>query len=561
MHLLASIFLTLTLGISYAQAAPSVTDIGSQIQQQLETANKTLASEQKQSLHATELVSRFYSGRTYLPAWLDEEGLLPRAKEMILAIKNADAEGMNPEDYHFSLIRSLLIDLVKENGWQDGDEPALARLEILCTDAFITYAAHLAYGRFNPETVYESWQISRDNVDPVSLLNHALESGQVGAALKEQMPKHPIYAVLKQYLARYRQIAASGGWSAVDSDQKMESGDQGPHVRQLRDRLFITGELSEFNGKDIFDDDLTLAVIKFQATHGLGMDGIVGQKTLAALNVPVRERVRQIELNMERWRWLPRQLGDRYIHVNITDFSLSIIEQGKTVVSMPVIVGRQSRSTPEFSADMTYMVVNPYWKVPRKLAVQDKLPLIRKDPEYLLKHNFRVYQWYNGEAVELDPYSINWSKVNSRNWNFSLRQDPGPDNALGSLKFMLPNKFSVYLHDTPTQHLFEQDTRAFSSGCIRIASPIELAKYLLKDDPYWDLQTIMGAIAGGENEIINLPKPIPVYVLYWTAWVGEDGRIQFRDDIYGRDTLLAEAESVTNVTDLIAFSSSNQPLN
>lgn len=561
MHLVAGIFLVLLLGIGHAQASPSALDVGEQIQQQVENIGVAPASQSGQPLHAAELVSRFYLKRSCFPVWLDEDGLLPRAKELILAIKNADAEGMNPEDYHFSLIRSLLIDLVRDTGWQDGDDAALARLEILCTDAFLTYAAHLAYGRFNPETVYKSWQMPRDNVDLVSMLNQALESGQVGSTLENQMPKHPIYSQLRDNLARYRGIAAQGGWSAIRSEKKMEAGDKGPHVRQLRDRLFITGELPAFNGRDLFDDDLTLAVIKFQATHGLGMDGVVGQKTLAALNITVEERIHQIELNMERWRWLPKQLGDRYILVNITDFSLSLIENGKTSVSMPVIVGRQSRSTPEFNASMTYIVVNPYWKVPRKIAVEDKLPLIRKDPDYLINHNFRVYQWHNGEAVELDPYSINWSRVNTRNWNFSLRQDPGPENALGHLKFMLPNKFSVYLHDTPTRHLFEQDTRTFSSGCIRIASPIELAQYLLKDDPYWDLQTIMGTIAGGENEVINLQKPLPVYVLYWTAWVGEDGRIQFRDDIYDRDTILTAAESVTNVTDLIARSGSNQPIN
>jgi len=557
----ASIVLTLLFGAGQLQASPSALEIGDQLRQQVEAIDEDAALRGTQSLHAAELIARFYRDRSYAPIWLNVDGLLPRTKELVLTIQRADDEGMNTADYHFDLIRSLLIDLVKEGGWQDGDAPMLARLEILCTDAFLTYAAHLTYGRFNPKAVYKIWQMPLDNIDPVALLNEAVASGQVGLALHNLAPRHPIYAQLKGHLARYRQIASDGGWSTIEGDQKLEAGDKGQRVLQLRDRLFITGELPEFNGSDLFDDELTLAVIRFQATHGLAMDGVAGQKTLAALNVPVKERIHQIELNLERWRWLPQQLGDRYIHVNITDFSLSVIEQEKTVVSMPVIVGRTSRSTPSFSANMTYIVANPYWTVPKTIAVEDKLPLLRKDPDYLIKHNFRVYQWHNGEPVELNPRSIDWSRVNRSNFNYSLRQEPGPENALGLLKFMFPNKFDIYLHDTPSRELFEKETRAFSSGCIRIASPIELANYLMQENPAWDAQAIVSTIALGANEIIHLPKPIPVYVLYWTAWVGEDGRMQFRDDIYDRDAVLTAADSVTNVTDLIAFSSSNQPIN
>ena len=561
MRIWASIVLSLFLGAGLLQASPSAEEIGDQLRQQVGLLEVAATSNSDASLHAAELVSSFYRERSYAPVWLDEDGLLSRAKELVLTIQRADDEGMNPADYHFDLIRSLLIDLVKESGWQDGDAPMLARLEILCTDAFLTYAAHLTYGRFNPKSVYKIWQMPIDNIDPVELLNEAVASGQVGLALHKLAPRHPAYAQLKAHLARYRQIATEGGWSMIEGGEKLEAGDKGERVLQLRDRLFITGELAEFNGSDLFDDELTLAVIRFQTTHGLVMDGIAGQKTLAALNVPVKERIHQIELNLERWRWLPQQLGERYIHVNITDYSLSVIEQEKTVVSMPVIVGRTSRSTPSFSANMTYIVANPYWTVPKTIAVEDKLPLLRKDPDYLIKHNFRVYQWHDGEPVELNPRSIDWGRVNRSNFNYSLRQEPGPENALGLLKFMFPNQFDIYLHDTPTRELFEQATRAFSSGCIRVASPIELANYLLQEDPEWGPQSIVSTVALGANEIIHLAKPIPVYVLYWTAWVGEDGRMQFRDDIYDRDAVLTAAESVTNVTDLIAFSSSNQPIN
>jgi murein L,D-transpeptidase YcbB/YkuD len=556
-----NLFLTILLLPGHIQASPPVPDISNQVRLQIEKEKAVSASQDSQPLHAGRLAYYFYAGRSFSPAWLAKDGLLSNAVQLIHAIEKADEEGLDPADYHLGLIHSLLAEVNQNTLWQDAGSPVLARLDITFTDAFLTYAAHLAYGRFNPKTIYKNWQMPGDHIDLISLLNQAVESGQTELALINQLPKHRIYSQLRENLARYKAIANRGGWPEIDSDEKLKAGDRGPLVLQLRSRLFITGELSEFNDQDVFDKELTLAVIKFQASHGLSIDGTVGHKTLTALNVPVEERIHQIKLNMERWRWLPQQLGNHYILVNITDFSLSIIENGYTTFSMPVIVGKTSRNTPSFSAKMTYIVVNPFWRVPRSIAIKDKLPLIRKDPDYLSKHNFRVFQWFNGRAVEIDPNSISWNKVTAKNFNYSLRQDPGPDNALGSLKFMFPNKFSIYLHDTPSRNLFAHKIRTFSSGCIRVASPIDFANHLLKGDPVWDSQTILSSIDNGLNEIVSLPEPIPVYVLYWTAWVGEDGGMQFRDDIYRRDSLLTSADSVTDITDLIASSSSNKPPN
>ncbi len=557
MHKLAYLFLTLLLGAGLVQAGPSMPDISKQLQLQIEKQKTVSVSHSRQSLHAGRLAYYFYAERSFSPAWLAEDGLLSNAEQLIYAIEKADEEGLDPDDYHLDIILSLLAEVNQNTSWNNNDSLLLARLDILFTDAFLTYAAHLTYGRFNPGTIYKNWQMPSDHIDLISLLSQAVESGQAERTLRNQLPEHHIYSQLREHLARYKDIAAQGGWPEIDSDKKLQAGDEGPLVHQLRNHLFISGELSEYNDQDVFDHVLTLAVMKFQASHGLSVDGTVGHKTLAALNIPVEERIHQIELNMERWRWLPQQLGDHYIHVNITDFSLSIVENGYTAFSMPVIVGKKTRNTPSFSANMTYIVVNPFWRVPRSIAIKDKLPLLRKDPGYLSKHNFRVFQWHRGEPVEIEPSFIDWHKVTARNFNYSLRQDPGPDNALGSLKFMFPNKFSVYMHDTPTQHLFTREIRTFSSGCIRVASPLDLADYLLKGDPSWDSQAILNSIDRGLREIVSLPEPIRVYVLYWTAWVGEDGRMQFRDDIYRWDSVLSAAVGVTNVTDLIASSSSN----
>ncbi|KKL28294.1 hypothetical protein LCGC14_2376570, partial [marine sediment metagenome] len=289
------------------------------------------------------------------------------------------------------------------------------------------------------------------------------------------------------------------------------------------------------------DEQLEEVVRSFQKKHGLKKDGIVGPKTRAALNVPAKVRARQIELNMERWRWIPRNLGQRYILVNIADFKLSLIENGETVMDMRVVVGRTYRRTPVFSSKMKYLVLNPFWNVPMSIAVKDILPKLRENHNYLSLQNMTLYaNWQNG-APPIDPGSIDWSKVNRRSFRYKLVQKPGPQNALGRLKFMFPNKFSVYLHDTPSKELFQKNIRSFSSGCIRAEKPVELAVYLLKDGSNWTREKIMAAINHGKNRSIGIPRPLNVHLLYWTAWVDKAGEIHFRDDIYDRDRPLDKA--------------------
>jgi murein L,D-transpeptidase YcbB/YkuD len=279
----------------------------------------------------------------------------------------------------------------------------------------------------------------------------------------------------------------------------------------------------------------------FQKRHGLDIDGIVGSKTLGALNVTAAERLRQIEVNMERWRWLPRDLGDRYIRVNIAGFELDVFEAGRQVMNMRAITGRDYRRTPVFSDMMTYLVINPYWNVPWNIAVKDKLPLIRENPDYLAQQKMILMSGWGADVVEIDPSTIDWSEVTPKDFVWRLRQDPGPLNALGRIKFMFPNKFNVYLHDTPSRELFEQAVRTFSSGCIRIEHPVDLAEYLLRGYPEWTRPAILAAIDKGDERTVRLLEPIPVYVLYCTAWVDETGEISFRNDVYGRDGVVADA--------------------
>jgi len=306
----------------------------------------------------------------------------------------------------------------------------------------------------------------------------------------------------------------------------------------------LSGDLeedAEGGGDDFFDRGLELAVRRFQKRHGLTDDGVVGPATLEALNVPVAERLRQIELNLERWRWLPEDLGRRYILVNIADFELEVVEDGRRVLAMRVVTGKKMRLTPVFSGRMTYLVLNPYWHIPHKIAVKDVLPRIKRDPGYLVRQGIRVFESWDDLAPEIPPETIDWPAVTKHNFAFKLRQDPGPSNALGRVKLMFPNRFAVYLHDTPSRYMFRKNQRDFSSGCIRVEKPIDLAAYVLDGDRKWTREKILSAIASGESRIAWLPEPIPVHVLYWTAWVDEEGTVQFRRDVYGRDRSLDEA--------------------
>lgn len=290
-----------------------------------------------------------------------------------------------------------------------------------------------------------------------------------------------------------------------------------------------------------FDSALEDAVRMFQLRHGLEADGVVGAGTLAALNVPINERVRQMELNLERWRWLPRNLGERYILVNIPSFELEVTEGEKVVLEMRVVVGKTYRRTPVFSSSMTHLVFSPYWHVPPSLAVQDVLPAAQKDLEYLAKKRIKVFRGWGADTVEMDPSAIDWSRLSRSDFPFRFRQEPGPQNALGGVKFMFPNTFNVYLHDTPSRELFLRADRSFSSGCIRIEKPLRLAEYVLGGASGWDAERILAASLKGVEQTVRLPESIPVHLLYWTCWVDARGTVHFRNDVYGRDRLLDDA--------------------
>ncbi|MBI5968857.1 MAG: L,D-transpeptidase family protein [Deltaproteobacteria bacterium] len=490
------------------------------------------------------LLPPFYERRSFLPAWSADDGPRPEVDSFIRGLQQAGQEGLRAEDYHLSNIKTLLAELRQDMALKRPLSPEkLADLDLMVTDSFLIYASHLLTGRVNPETIQAEWYAQSRKANLDRILQIALDSQQTENVLQGLLPRHPGYGRLRQALRDYRNIAQKGGWPSVPSGPKMRQGDSGRRVRILRARLVSTRDLQPVPKKSapLFDESLDRAVRKFQLRHGLDIDGIVGPATLAALNVPVEKRIRQIEGNMERWRWLPQDFGSRYILVNIAKFGLEVIENGRPVLTMRAIVGKPYQRTPVFSAQMTYLVLRPFWHVPPSIAEEEMLPLILQDPNYLAKNQIKLFEGWGSAQKEIDSGAADWSKVSADSFPYNLRQEPGPLNPLGRIKFMFPNKFNVYLHDTPSPELFKKTEREFSHGCIRIEKPIELAEYLLRGDPQWTRESLAEAIDQSIDHTVRLPEPIPIHVLYWTAGVEEDGSVHFRKDIYERDEPLREA--------------------
>jgi murein L,D-transpeptidase YcbB/YkuD len=490
------------------------------------------------SIMAVASMPRFYERRAYQPAWASAGRPSAVAGELPALLRRADLDGLRPADYHLEALERLV-----DEGGAGWDAARLADLDLLLTDAFLLYGSHLLSGRINPETLDPEWRANRRGTDLVPVLERALDGEGVAAALDGLRPPQEGYRRLRDVLRRYRAVAADGGWPVVPPGPTLRLGARDARVPSLRQRLALSGDLADLEAADpqTFDAALERAVRRFQGRHGLEVSGVVDAAAIEALNAPVEQRTRQLELNLERWRWLPQHLGTRHILVNIAAFALDVVEDGRPVLDMRVVVGRPYRRTPVFSDTLRYLVLSPTWHVPRNIAVQDKLPQIKRDPGYLAAQRMRVYLPHEGALTELDPATVDWANVTAARFPYVLRQDPGPLNALGRVKFMFPNSYTVYLHDTPTRDLFARAERDFSSGCIRIERPIELAEYLLRDDPRWTRQAILGAVGAGVERTVWLRTPIPVHLLFWTAWADEEGVVQFRKDLYGRDARLDAA--------------------
>jgi L,D-transpeptidase YcbB len=487
------------------------------------------------TIASTSVVPDFYERREFQLAW----GQRSSIEDLLRAIRESEADGLEPRDYHLIALEQLRHEL------EASPTPMPTRLadfDILLTDALVRLGYHLMFGKVDPERLDPSWNMSREisGFEPAVIIQRALDANSLYQAISDEKPKHPFYTGLKQALARHRAIKVVGGWPQIPAGPTLKLGMHDERVPLLRRRLSASGDLTSASAdrSPIFDGTVEKAVKVFQRRHGLAADGNVGPTTLAALNVTVDERIQQLRVNLERGRWVLHNLQSTFLVVNVAGYHAYYVQDGEMVWQGRAQVGRPYRQTPIFKSEMTYLVFNPSWTVPSTILAEDYLPTLRRDPGYLQRKGLKVIDRAAGRVI--DPGQIDWSRYSTNHSPYLLRQDPGPQNALGRVKFIFPNDHAVFLHDTPSQTLFNRTERAFSSGCIRVENALELARLLLNDETVWTRQAIGRVVDSGKTRTLFLDRPIPVLLLYWTAWVDADGRVNFRHDLYGRDKLVQQ---------------------
>ncbi len=464
-----------------------------------------------------------YEGRNFEPLWLGASG---RVEKILDTLEKSALHGLNPADYHVAAIKAR---------FGNSDPSQRLVLDLMLTDGLMRYASDVRGGRVSPRQVRGEQYTRSQVVDAVAAVLVVAASPDVGAALAALPPRSPVYQGLVIALAKLHELEAQGGWGTIPDGRKLEPGDSSPRVSALRKRLAATGELGDAAAEgETYDSKLEEAVKAYQIRIGIEADGVAGRGTLAMLNIPVTERIRQVIANMERMRWQADDLGARYVLVNVPAYQLVAVSNGHVDLNMKVVVGRPARPTPIFSDTIRFVEFNPDWSVPSTIAREDIQPHLISNPLYALEHkNVRMYK----DGVEIDPTTIDWRHTSVR--QFRLTAPPGPRNPLGTVKFLFPNRFDVYLHDTSEPQLFAKTERAFSSGCVRVSDPAALANWLLSDKPNWSDEKRQSILASRRQTRLNMENPVPVYITYITAWLGEDGRPVFRTDIYNRDAALA----------------------
>ncbi len=481
-----------------------------------------------------DLIQDFYARRAFRAAWGDENN----AAELRRAIADTAADGLNPADY----FQVQLEDLARQ-ARDPAATPALrAQYDILMTEALLRLGYHLSFGKVDPETFDPQWNYGRtlDDRDIAGRIERALSSNDIYQRIESLKPTHRLYAQLKRELARYRAAETAPAPASVPAGASIRPGASDPRVPLVRARLVASGDL-EAGGvaaaPDTYDAALEAAMRRFQQRMGLESDGVIGAGTVAELNVPVSERIRSLRVNLDRGRVLLHDLPERFVVVNIAGFTVFLVRGQEIEWSARVQVGKPYRRTPLFRSEMNYLVFNPTWTVPPGIIRNDILPAAKKDPASITRRGLKVI---DSGGREIDPASVDWSRFKS-GIPYTLRQDPGPNNALGRVKLMFPNDYFVYLHDTPSQALFDKADRAFSSGCVRVERALELAERVLDDPARWNSQSIAAVIRGGRLQNVTQKQRMPGLLAYWTAWVDPEGRMNFRRDLYGQDAKWAEA--------------------
>ena len=519
------------------QIKPEIPDQTEVVQSRIKAAMDQIRNSKELKIGDTwlaqvSILPEFYQSRQFRPAWTKPANI----KDLMQSIDKVGEDGLVPDDYHRRQLQTLSEQIRTQ---APPDPQLLASQDLLLTDALILMGYHLQIGKVDPVRLNPNWNISAKigAGDPVSRIQQAIDSGSIYQFISDLRPRDEYYNYLKAALSQYRSIHNGGSWQPIPQGPTLKTGTADERVEILRRRLTATGDLvsTSAGATTIFDEDLAEAVKHFQRRRGLKPDGIVGKNTIKTLNVPDKEIIDQIRINLERVRWVMNEDLDEFIFVNIPDFRMYYVRDEKIKWSTRAQVGKPFRQTPVFKAKMTYLVFNPTWTIPSTILKEDTLPAVKRDPNYLSQHSIQVI---DNKGNVIDDKSIDWSQYSAKNFPYQLRQKPGPDNALGRVKFMFPNKHAVYLHDTPGKSLFGEESRAFSSGCIRIENPLKLAQLLLGKG--WDKERIQQVIKSKKTRTVKLSRPVPVILFYLTALPALDGEFHALKDIYKRDQALLQ---------------------
>ncbi|AKQ47532.1 hypothetical protein TH63_06675 [Rufibacter radiotolerans] len=481
-----------------------------------------------------DLMKLFYRERQYRFAWFKDGALVPQAHKLVEVISKAHQEGLNPNDYAKKDLKAMFQKL--ETAKNDSTRHKLQEeLDVTLTASYFNYASDFYKGTVDPRSLDNiEWEVKRNKIKLHKALQTILKERDSRYPYYEFEALHPGYIRLREALKQYRQAKQQGGWPKIENVQKpLKPGDSSQVVLALRAR--ILGKNAPGSTSPVYDERLAAEVKNFQIRHGLKPDGVVGGETLKKMNVPVEERIDQIIINMERWRWVPKRFEDKYVLINIPEYMMHVMEKEKEIMSMKVVVGKEMNATPVFSDKLEYIVFYPYWNITPQILTEEIAPSQAQNPNYLAQNDMEVVKDLGNDKVEVLPTSsVDWYSVNEES-KIRVRQRPGKKNPLGFVKFIFPNEHNVYLHDTPSDHLFNQTERGFSHGCIRIEKPFEFAQYLLKEQKQWNSSAINAAMHGGQEKYVNLTAKVPVYIVYFTAWVDANGAVHFRDDIYNHD--------------------------
>jgi L,D-transpeptidase YcbB len=484
----------------------------------------------KQQAAIGQVLTDFYTQRHYAPAWADGDNV----DQLFAGLASMEGDGLLPQDYGLDALRNT----VQAPGFRDATPEQRADFDLQATRAYITALVQLTRGKVDPSRLDPVWNMDPQALDPqqgLAMLETSIDERSVGQAFDMARPQHPLYAKLRDGLAKLRDESSKGDWPTIPDGPSLKPGMKDPRVGALRARLVAGGYLDPTLAKgQHFDNPVTDAVKRFQEDHYLDADGAVGADTLAAMNVSIGQRIGQVRANMERARWLLHALPTTFVVVDVAGFKITYYRDGEPVWKSRVQVGKPYRSTPIFRSQITYVTFNPTWTIPPTILKNDVLPKIRANPSYLANNRIRVLD-NAGNAVA--PASVNWANPRG----ITLRQDAGPGNSLGQVVIRFPNSFAVYLHDTPHQELFSKAKRDTSSGCIRVEHPLDLVQLLFNDDEKWSRDAIDQRIAEGKTQNVTLPTTVPILLAYWTVDIDDQGRLAYKNDIYDRDTPLLAA--------------------